>query len=48
MVSEQLARRGITDPRVLEAMGLLPRHRFVPSRSASQAYRDGPLPIGQG
>jgi len=48
MVAEQLAKRGISDPRVLEAMSVLPRHRFVPSRTASQAYRDGPLPIGQG
>ena len=29
MVLEQLVRRGIRDPRVLEAMSIVPRHRFV-------------------
>src|SRR5205085_689291 len=30
MVAEQLERRGIHDPRVLEAMDWVPRHEFVP------------------
>ena len=34
--------------RVLEAMGQTDRHRFVPGRSCSVAYMDGPVLIGQG
>lgn len=48
MVNEQIARRGINDPRLLEAFRRVPRHRFVPLDSRPQAYRDGPLPIGAG
>lgn len=48
MVSRQLADRGITDPRVLAAMGKVPRHLFVPRLLASLAYSDHPLPIGSG
>jgi protein-L-isoaspartate(D-aspartate) O-methyltransferase len=33
---------------VLDAMRRVPRHRFVPAEYRSDAYRDGPLPIGQG
>jgi protein-L-isoaspartate(D-aspartate) O-methyltransferase len=47
MVARQLLSRGITDPRVLAAMGKVPRHLFVPPALASQAYADEPLPIGQ-
>jgi protein-L-isoaspartate(D-aspartate) O-methyltransferase len=46
MVAEQLAGRDITDPRVLEVMGRVPRHRFVPHSLRDEAYRDHPLPIG--
>ena len=46
MVELQLKRRGITDPRVLAAMGKVPRHRFVPAAMSSLAYGDHPLPIG--
>jgi protein-L-isoaspartate(D-aspartate) O-methyltransferase len=46
MVELQLRRRGITDPRVLAAMGQVPRHKFVPGAYASLAYGDQPLPIG--
>ena len=46
MVQEQLARRGISDARVLEAMRSVPRHRFVPHDLRHLAYQDGPLPIG--
>jgi protein-L-isoaspartate(D-aspartate) O-methyltransferase len=46
MVQEQLVARGIRDPRVLQAMGKVPRHVFVESALASRAYDDGPLPIG--
>jgi protein-L-isoaspartate(D-aspartate) O-methyltransferase len=48
MVEEQLAARGIRDPRVLAAMGKVPRHRFVSEEEARYAYRDAPVPIGSG
>ena len=48
MVRDQIAARGLGDPRVLAALGRVPRHRFVPPESAHQAYGDGPLPIGYG
>lgn len=48
MVVLQLKRRGLTDPRVLAAMGQVPRHRFVPGGMSSMAYGDYPLPIGEG
>ncbi len=48
MVETQLAQRDIRSPRVLEAMQRVPRHRFVPPEMRSQAYEDGPLPIGLG
>lgn len=48
MVRSQLARRGITDPRVLAAMSWVPREWFLAPDLARQAYRDGPLPIGSG
>jgi len=48
MVAEQLADRGITDERVLEAMGRVPRERFVSERDRHKAYRDMPLRIGYG
>lgn len=48
MVEQQLAARGITDQRVLEAMRKVPRHRFVPESARGEAYGDHPLPIGHG
>src|ERR687893_614288 len=48
MVERQLRRRGIEDERVLAAMSVVPRERFVPSRERRRAYRDGALPIGSG
>jgi len=48
MVESQLARRGIKDKRVLDAMRQVPRHLFVPQDRRDLAYCDGPLPIGQG
>jgi len=48
MVDEQLARRGITDARVLDAMRRIPRHRFVEEGLTHGAYEDHPLPIGEG
>ena len=48
MVRDQLAARGIKDPRVLEAMGEIPRERFVPPDLIEHAYADGALAIGGG
>ncbi len=48
MVDHQLRSRGIKDERVLQAMGKVPRHHFVPAESHTSAYGDGPLPIGEG
>ena len=48
MVKKQISGRGIRDPRVLEAMEAVPRHRFVAGRLRKDAYADGPLPIGHG
>jgi len=46
MVDSQLCARGISDPRVLDAMLRVPRHEFVPANYRAQAYEDHPLPIG--
>ncbi|MDJ0835727.1 MAG: protein-L-isoaspartate(D-aspartate) O-methyltransferase [Acidobacteriota bacterium] len=48
MVTRQLAARDITDPAVLDAMGRVERHRFVPEPLKDRAYTDQPLPIGHG
>lgn len=48
MVAEQIAARGIRDPRVLDAMRRVPREEFVRRLSRSSAYEDHPLPIGSG
>jgi protein-L-isoaspartate(D-aspartate) O-methyltransferase len=48
MVEQQLRPRGISDERVLSAMGRVPRERFVPEGLRELAYEDGALPIGYG
>jgi protein-L-isoaspartate(D-aspartate) O-methyltransferase len=48
MVFRQIERRGISDKRVLDAMGVVPRHEFVPREARVNAYEDRPLPIGFG
>jgi protein-L-isoaspartate(D-aspartate) O-methyltransferase len=48
MVESQIASRDVTNPRVLEAMGTVPRHLFVPEGSRSEAYNDYALRIGEG
>ncbi len=48
MVEEQIARRGVRDPRVLDAMRAVARERFVPPDQAARAYDDRALPIGRG
>jgi len=46
MVSSQIVARGISHLATLQAMRKVPRHIFVPSSYASEAYSDRPLPIG--
>jgi protein-L-isoaspartate(D-aspartate) O-methyltransferase len=48
MVREQIEARGVRNPDVLRVMRTTPRHLFVPESLHSQAYGDGPLPIGKG
>ena len=48
MVEGQIARRGITSPRILKAFLDTPRHLFIPKNQHLYAYEDGPLPIGKG
>jgi protein-L-isoaspartate(D-aspartate) O-methyltransferase len=48
MVEEQIAARGVTDPRVLAAMMKVERHLFVPAALQPVAYADEPLPVGHG
>jgi protein-L-isoaspartate(D-aspartate) O-methyltransferase len=48
MVEHQLRDRGVTDERVLAAMGAIPREMFVPDSSRQDAYVDGALPIEVG
>jgi protein-L-isoaspartate(D-aspartate) O-methyltransferase len=48
MVARQIRARGIDSPRLLEAMGAVARHEFVPEAALASAYSDEPLPIGSG
>jgi len=48
MVYEQIEKRGVSDPLVLDAMRKVQRHLFVPPKFADEAYSDGPLSIGEG
>ncbi len=48
MVERDIAARGVTDRRVLDAMGTVPRERFVADHLGGAAYEDHPLGIGQG
>ncbi len=48
MVADQLRGRGVTDERVLAAMGAIPREAFVRSRSDARPTRDEALPIDAG
>jgi protein-L-isoaspartate(D-aspartate) O-methyltransferase len=48
MVADQIAARGVADPRVLDAMRAVPRHEFVPNTLREDAYGDTPLSIGYG
>ena len=48
MLERDLVARGLTDGRVLEAMGTVPRERFIADHLEPVAYDDHPLRIGQG
>ena len=48
MVRDQIERRGVRDPRVLEAMRKVPRELFVETEDREFAFHDGPLSIGNG
>lgn len=48
MVEQQIEQRGIANPRVLEALRAVERHRFVPEGAEADAYEDYPLAIGFG
>jgi protein-L-isoaspartate(D-aspartate) O-methyltransferase len=48
MATDQIAARGVRDPRVLATLREVPRHLFVPPAEQTRAYQDRPLPIGYG
>jgi protein-L-isoaspartate(D-aspartate) O-methyltransferase len=43
---QELERRGIRDPRVLQAIGTVPRHLFVREHFVPKAYGSNALPLG--
>lgn len=47
-LADHLARTGIRDPRVLDAVREVPREAFLPPDLQEFAYEDAPLPIGEG
>lgn len=48
MVENQLKPNRITDPRLLAAMGEVPREPFVPTALRGAAYADEDVPLGDG
>ena len=48
MVASQLRTTGVSDPRVVAAMGAVPRERFVPADRVAVAYSDAPVSLGHG
>jgi protein-L-isoaspartate(D-aspartate) O-methyltransferase len=46
MISDQLRGRDVREPRVLDAIGRVQRHLFIPESSRADAYEDHPVPIG--
>ena len=48
MVREQIKQRGITNPKLLEVMGEIPRHLFMPEKNRRWAYSDGAMRIDKG
>ncbi|MBN2325702.1 MAG: protein-L-isoaspartate(D-aspartate) O-methyltransferase [Candidatus Omnitrophica bacterium] len=43
MLQNQIIARGVTNPRILEAMQCVPRHLFIPEESRDRAYEDYPI-----
>lgn len=48
MVASQLRTTGVSNPRVVAAMGAVPRERFVPQDKIAIAYADAMVPLGNG
>src|SRR3954470_23592102 len=48
MIESQLRPQGVTDPAVLNAMGTIPRERFLPGHTRPLAYVDRAVAIGEG
>ena len=48
MVARQIARRGIDNPAILDAMCAVPREEFIAEAARQWAYEDCPLPIEEG
>jgi protein-L-isoaspartate(D-aspartate) O-methyltransferase len=48
MIDRQIRARGVSEPRVLAALGTVPREVFVAPELAELAYDDRPLPIEAG
>ena len=48
MVASQLRTTGVNDPRVVAAMGEVPREDFVPDERRALAYADALVPLGNG
>lgn len=48
MVASQLRTTGVNDPRVIAAMGEVPRERFVPEERRALAYADARVPVAPG
>lgn len=48
MVEKQIMSRGVQSSKVTGAMLKVPRHKFVPEDMKNLAYKDNPIPIGEG
>ena len=48
MVVSQVRTNEVTDPLVIEAIGKIPRERFLPATRQSQAYLDEDMPVAEG
>lgn len=48
MVAEQIAARGVADPRVLAALAEVPREAFLPEALRRAAFEDHPVPLSHG
>ena len=48
MIDQQVRTWSVLDPRVLDALGAVPRERFVPEAYRGVAFADAPIPIGHG